>query len=133
MTSSPASLLVKSYRDLSAGEEEGKFVLLTKGGELHLVLSPVSLTPYHADIVYRYLQIEGRGKVEASSSTGCKILSRAWKVHGGGHYQSQPWLHHLTLLGKSTAFGKYKQSLLEPFADDVCGKLGLAGYTLEMK
>jgi hypothetical protein len=135
MTPSPQAppFVVKSYRDLSADEEEGKFVLLAKGRELHLVLSPLSLTPYHANIVYQYLQVEGRAKVEAVSSAGCKILSRSWKVQGGGYYQSQPWLHHLVLYGKSTAFGKYKSNLLDPHQTDLCERLGLAGYTLEMK
>jgi hypothetical protein len=127
------AFIVKSYRDLSADEEEGKFVLITKGRDLHLVLSPISLTPYHANIVYQYLQAEGRGKVEAVSSAGCRILSRSWKMQGGGYYQSQPWLHHLTLHGKSTAFGKYKGELLDPYRDELCGRLGLPGYTLDMK
>jgi hypothetical protein len=125
------SFTVKSYIDLSKAEEEGKFVLLTKGKALHLILSPLSLTPYHANIIYQYLQVEGRGKVEATSSGGCKILSKAWQVHGGGHYTAQPWLHHLSLHGKSTAFGKYDRGLLEPHADEVCPLLGLSGYTLE--
>lgn len=107
------SLTVKAYSNLSAAEAEGKFVLLSKGPSLHLVLSPVSLTPYHANIVYQYLQVEGRGKVEAASSTGCRILSRSWRVHGGGYYHSQPWLHHLVLHGKSSAFGKYEADRLD--------------------
>ena len=37
--------------------KSGKFVILTKGKGVHLMLSPVSLTPYHANIVYQYLQV----------------------------------------------------------------------------
>lgn len=129
-------LIIASYRDLaddSVAEEEGKFVLLTKGKALHLVLSPVSLTPFHANIVFQYLQMEGRGEVEAVSSSGCRILSKGWKVHGGGYYAVHRWLHALTFQGKSTAFGKFDHKLLDPFADEIADRLGLAGYTLEFK
>jgi hypothetical protein len=114
-------------------EEEGKFVILSKGKGIHLVLSPISLTPYHANIVYQYLQVEGRGDVEAVSSSGCRIISKGWKVHGGGYYTVQHWLHNLILHGKSTAFGKYDQRVLGPFADGIAEKLGLGAFTLEFK
>jgi hypothetical protein len=132
------SLYAFFYRDPArpvsqTGEEDGKFVLLTKGKGVHLVLSPVSLTPYHANIVYQYLQVEGRGEVEAVSSSGCRILSKGWKVHGGGYFTLQHWLRHLDFHGKSTAFGKYDQKLLGPHADGIAEGLGLGGYTLEFK
>lgn len=131
-----SQLILASYRDLaddSVAEEEGKFVLLTKGKALHLVLSPVSLTPFHANIVFQYLHMEGRGEVEAVSSSGCRILTKGWKTHGGGYYAVHRWLHTLDFLGKSTAFGKYDKNLLDPFADEIPDRLGLAGYTLEFK
>ncbi|MEO7426057.1 MAG: hypothetical protein ABI036_12785 [Fibrobacteria bacterium] len=132
------SLYANLYRDPAqpvsqTGEEDGKFVLLTKGKGVHLVLSPVSLTPYHANIVYQYLQVEGRGEVEAVSSSGCRILSKGWKVHGGGYFTLQHWLHHLVFHGKSTAFGKYDQKLLGSVADGIAEKLGLEAFTLEFK
>ena len=132
-------LFATFYRDSahpvpdSAPEEEGKFVILAKGRGIHLIFSPVSLTPYHADIVYRYLQVEGRGEVEAVSSSGCRILSKGWAVHGGGYYTVQHWLRHLILHGKSTAFGKYDPKLLGPVADGIAEKLGLGAFTLEFK
>ncbi len=129
-------LNVKTYRNLSDGslpDEEGKFVILTKGKGLHLILSPVALTPYHANIVYQYLQVEGRGEVEAVSSSGCRILTKGWKVHGGGAYNVQHWLHTLTLQGKSTAFGKYEADLLDPFRDEIPVLLGLPAFFLELK
>lgn len=128
-----SSLLVKTYSSLTAGSEaQGKFVLLAKGKSLHLILSPVSLTPYHANIVYQYLQVEGRGSVENAGESGCHILSKAWSVHGGGYYHVQNWLHNIRLHGKSTAFGKYKPSLLGPHADQIPFALGLEAYTLEL-
>lgn len=114
-------------------EETGKFVVLLQDKTVHLVLSPVTLTPYHADIVYRYLQIEGRGKVETSGNGHCRIVSRGWKIHGGGHFTLQHWLHHMILHGKSTAFGKYDQALLDLHADALPDRLGLSSYTLELK
>ena len=129
-------LHVKSYRvlsDRSLPDEEGKFVILAKGQGLHVVFSPIALTPYHANIVYQYLQIEGRGKVEAVSSSGCRILSPGWRVHGGGYYQVQHGAQTLTLQGKSTAFGKYQGDLLRPFLEEILGLLGLTGFYLELK
>lgn len=129
-------LLVASYRpqpDASVSEDDGKFVLLTKGKVLHLVLSPVSLTPFHANIVYQYLQVEGRGEVEAVSSSGCRILTKGWKVHGGGYYAVQHWLHAIVFSGKSTAFGKFDQNMLEPFLTEIPEKMALPHFTFEMK
>ena len=117
----------------SPGEETGKFVILSKSKGIHLILSPLSLTPYHANIVYQYLQVEGRGDVEAVSSSGCRIITKGWKVHGGGHFCAQHYLHHLILSGKSTAFGKYDQRLLGRFSEVIAEKLGLGAYTLEFK
>ena len=116
-----------------ASEEAGKFVLLSKLKGIHLVLSPISLTPYHANIVYQYLQVEGRGEVEAVSSSGCRILSKGWKVHGGGYYTMQHWLRHLILDGKSTAFGKYDLKRLAELTQKIPEALGLEGYGLEFK
>jgi hypothetical protein len=133
---SPYALEVKSYlplANLSAQDEEGKFVILAKDKNLHLVLSPIKLTPYHANIVYQYLQVEGRGKVEAVSSSGCRILTKGWHVHGGGYYQVQHWLHTLILQGKSTAFGKYQAELLRPFLEEIPVLLGLPSFFLELK
>ncbi len=114
-------------------EESGKFVILSRAGETHLVLSPMAFTPYHANIVYQYLQQEGRGRVESASSTGCRILSPEWSVHGGGHYVMQHWLHHMKLHGKSSAFGRYDAKRLAPFLDAIPTDLGLDGYTLELE
>ncbi len=136
MTATLFKLHVKSYADLLdpvAAKEEGKFVLLTKGNGLHFILSPILLNPYHANIVYQYLQVEGRGKVEAVSSSGCRILTKGWSVRGGGYYSVQPWIKTLSLLGKSTAFGRYEGDLLEPFIDEVPVMLGMSEYFLEMK
>jgi hypothetical protein len=130
----PHSLVVKSYRDEAAASsgDDGKFVLMTKGKSLHLVLSPVSLTPYHANIVYQYLQVEGRGQVETPSSSGCRILSKGWTVHGGGYYHVQSLIHVISFHGKSSAFGRYQEHLLAPFSDEIPDLLGLEGYALEL-
>lgn len=127
-------LVVKAYKNLrGADEETGKFVLLVQDRTLHLVLSPLDFTPYHANIVWQYLQADGRGKVEEAGEGGCRIVSRDWKVHGGGYYQVQNWLHHMRLHGKSTAFGKYKSALLTPHADQLPAALGLDAYTIDLE
>ena len=140
-------LIVRAYREFPSApgpdldpeaptnggdEETGKFVILSRREEIHLVLSPVAFTPYHADIVRQYLQVEGRGRVEGASASGCRILSPEWSVHGGGHFVIQHWLHHLKLHGKSSGFGRYESERLAPFLDGIPGRLGLEGYTLEL-
>lgn len=126
-------LVAKTYRNLAnTPEEQGKFVLLVKGRSLHLVLSPVSLTPYHANIVEHYLVGEGLGEVQSAGEAGCRILSPGWEVKGGGYYHVQNWLHHLLLHGKSTAFGKYREAVLLPHLDAIPTALGLPHYTLEL-
>jgi Janus/Ocnus family (Ocnus) len=117
----------------SREEESGKFVILARAEEIHLVLSPVAFTPYHADIVRQYLQVEGRGRVEGASASGCRILSPEWSVHGGGFFSIQHWLHHVRLYGKSSAFGRFDASMLDRFLDEVPGRLSLAGYTVGME
>lgn len=127
-------LVVKAYCDLAAASEiHGKFVILTRGKGLHLVLSPVSFTPYHANIVYQYLQAEGRGEVRQAGEGGCRILSPGWKVQGGGYFAVENWLHHMRLHGRSTAFGRYRAALLAPHADAIPGALGLQGFTFAME
>lgn len=128
------ALAVKAYADLRGADEvSGKFVLLVRDGVPHLVLSPVDFTPYHANIVWQYLQAEGRGKVEEAGEGGCRIVSRDWTVRGGGYFQCQNWLHHLRLHGKSTAFGKYHAALLSPHEDRIAPALGLEGYTVTLE
>lgn len=124
-------LTVKTYQSLEVFPG-GKFVILAHGKDLHLILSPLDLTPYHANIVHRYLEGEGLGRVEAASSSGIRILTPGWKVKGGGHFQVETLTHTLTLQGKSTAFGKYHARLLEPYELEIPERLGLAGYALEM-
>jgi hypothetical protein len=128
-------LIVKSYQALgdAPGGESGKFVLLVKGNGLHLVLSPLSLTPYHINIVHRYLQMEGRGEVEIIGMASGRILSRNWTAQGGGYYRILVPERILSLYGKSTAFGKYRAALLFPHASEISTQLGLTGFTLEME
>ena len=116
-----------------ADEETGKFVILSRGKSLHLVLSPLAFTPYHANIVHQYLQVEGRGKVESATASGCRILSPEWAVHGGGHYVVQHWLRNLVLHGKSSAFGPFEWKRIAAYEEQIPEKLGLEGFTLEIR
>jgi hypothetical protein len=126
-------LSVKSYARLDNPEGcDGKFVLLTKGKDLHLVLSPIAETPYHANIVLRYLDGEGLGKAALIGSTGLRFLTKGWKVQGGGYYKVEPWAKIITLHGKSTAFGKYQAKWVEPFEKEIPGRLELEGFTLDL-
>ena len=128
------SFIAKSYADFAESKEEdsGKFVLISQGKEiptLHLVLSPLVLTPFHAHIVELYLKQEGLAQVEMLSGPKCKILSPGWKIHGGGHFSLNRVEHNLVLNGKSTVYGKYDQQLLKPYASQIAVQLGLKDFS----
>ena len=126
-------LSVKSYALLDGPDgAEGKFVVLAKGKHLHLALSPVAETPFHANIVLRYLESENLGKAALIGTTGLRFLTKGWKVQGGGYYKVEPWSKLITLYGKSTAFGKYQEKLIQPHEEEIPGLLGLDGFALDL-
>lgn len=130
-----AVFIAKSYIDFIAGDNDcaGKFVLLSQGKILHLILSPLVLTPFHAHIVELYLGKENRAEVEMQTGPKCKILSPGWKIQGGGHFHIDWEVRTLIFSGKSTVYGKYDMELLKPHQVEITTMLGLKDFTAALK
>ncbi len=112
---------------------EGKFVCILNGADLHVVLSPIARTPYHANIVGLYLEQEGLARVEMLAGPNCRIETQGWSVKGGGYYAALPHERKIRFYGKSTAFGRYARKLLVPFQETLPQRLGLPGFTLSLE
>ena len=110
----------------------GKFVLLRRGADLHFVTAPLSTHPYHANIVFTFIQEQNRGRAALSGGTHCSILSPGWKILGGGHYAVDADSREIRLGEKSTAYGKYPVDLLGENSGDLAEALGLAGFRLRL-
>jgi hypothetical protein len=110
----------------------GKFVVLRHGEELHFVTAPTSTHPYHAHIVFTFIEEQGRGQAVLMGGTHCTILTEGWKVLGGGHYELNPETRSLRLSEKSTAFGKYPLDVVKQNSRSVLEGLGLSDFRLKL-
>ncbi len=82
-------------------------MILRHGGKFHFISAPLSSHPYHANIVFAFIQAEGRGEAVLLGGTHCKIVGGEWRVLGGGYYEADFSAKVFRLSGKSTAYGKY--------------------------
>ncbi len=86
---------------------EGKFVHIVGPADEYLVLSPVELTEFHAQIVQRF----SRRRPETSSvflpSGEVRFGTPGWSVRGGGRFQLNRSGSSLTLWGESKAYGTF--------------------------
>ncbi len=112
---------------------DGKFVLIINGSDLHVVLSPIAKTPYHANIVALYLGEGGHAAVEMLPGPHCRISTPGWSVKGGGYYAVLGDDRTLRFYGKSTAFGRYARKLLDPYIETLPQRLGLPGFRLSLE
>src|SRR6266849_10987367 len=110
----------------------GKFVILRHGQEMHFVAAPLSLHAYHAQIVFAFIQEQGRGEAVLISSGQCSILTPGWKVLGGGQYEWLPEERILRLKEKSTAYGKYPAQVVARSAAEILPALGCPGFRLDL-
>ncbi len=104
-----------------AAGSEGKFVLLRQRNQaLYVVFSPMSRTPYHADIVESFLEEFRLAEVNRRDSGHVQVITPGWSVRGGGYYRlSKEAPIQITLFGSSQAYGKFDLELLKPY----CAKL----------
>lgn len=87
---------------------EGKFVHITGPHEEFIVLSPIELTEFHAQIVQRF----SRRRVEMSSvslPTGEEVRfgTPGWEIRGGGRFQWDRATRRLCLWGASKVYGPF--------------------------
>ena len=106
----------------------GKFVILLRGGKFHYVSAPLSTHPYHAHIVFAFLQEGGRGEAVLTDAAHCRILSPEWEVLGGGYYEVDASDRIFRLSGKSTAYGKYPAEAVRKNIGSWLEDLGLPDF-----
>ncbi len=96
---------------------KGKFVQIRNESTLYLVFSPSEFTKYHADIVRRFCLDRG---IEGSYNAEKKrydVYDKAWKIQGGGKFESDTAKKTLRLYDDSMAYGKFgKTGLREIFS-----------------
>jgi hypothetical protein len=110
----------------------GKFVLLSHGEDLHLILGPVNEFPYHANLVYEYLVGQRRAEATMTDGSHCRVISPGWEILGGGQYRLDDLTHTVHFSEKSTAYGKYPQSKLAENASQLLSSVELPGWDLQL-
>jgi hypothetical protein len=105
------------YREL-AGEampenRDGKFVQIRDGDQEYLVLSPVKLSMYHANIVERFCELHSLDGHWNSGRTYYRIVDDTWTVVGGGRWAVNFGKKTLELGSRSQAYGRFDSSGLE--------------------
>ena len=119
-------MVIEDYgsMDVSSGRavSEGKFVHIVGPSEEYLVLSPLSLTRYHAQIVARFSrQHDELSFVIHPSGEEGWVATPAWKVKGGGRYRLDRLGRSLKLWGASKAFGGFDVAGLQTKINRVPG------------
>ena len=111
----------------------GKFVLLRGGEEIHFVCASLQSHPFHASIVFTYLQEQGRGRAEMVEKGFCFVHSQEWRVLGGGYYEADFEARLLRLHGKSTAYGKYPPASIADGIPTLASALGIPDFQVALE
>ncbi len=114
-------------------ESRGKFVILRNIHETYFVSAPLESHPYHANIVYSFLQEGGRGRAKMADPGFCTLLSQDWEILGGGFFETKGQERVLVLSGKSTAYGRYPVDFIKKNGTNLPHDLGLLEYSLEIR
>ncbi len=86
----------------------GKFVQISRGNELFVVLSPKELTKYHANIVERFCMDKGiEGSYDAKREK-FTIADQSWQVTGGGKFERDANKKAIKFYDNSMAYGKFR-------------------------
>jgi hypothetical protein len=115
-----------------ADAPRGKFVLLRGEDGLHFVCAPLRTHPYHANIIFTFLEQGGRGQARMLEPVYCKISGDDWEMLGGGHYDLNREHRLLVLSGKSTTYGKYPVDLLRKASAHLTDDLGFPDFGLKI-
>jgi hypothetical protein len=103
----------------------GKFIQIRHFETEYLLLSPIELSPYHANIAGRFFSrehIKGRFNKKQDHF---EVLDPEWEVVGGGMWSINEKEKLLGLSGSSQAYGKYDRRGLR---EKILGVNGFEGY-----
>ncbi|MBC8872901.1 MAG: hypothetical protein H8E44_25990 [Planctomycetes bacterium] len=108
------------FAEIKEGEvprrRDGKFVLMANNGNRFAVFSPRGLSFYHANIVERFLSLQGIGGQYNAKRDSFQPQPSTWEILGGGHWQLDEEQGTLRLFGRSQAYGGVD---LEALADQL--------------
>ncbi len=99
---------------------DGKFVHISGPREEFLVLSPVALSKYHANIVERFCHRHKDVMFRLSGDDG-RFTTPGWEVCGGGRFHLDHVQRFLQLWGTSKAYGAFDAEALRIKAKSVTG------------
>lgn len=85
----------------------GKFVLMSHGDTLYLVIAPRELSKYHANIVERFCIDKGIGGSYDSEGKRYNVQDQDWIVAGGGKFAIDRSQKTIRLYDDSMAYGKF--------------------------
>ena len=87
---------------------EGKFVHITGPKEEYLVLSPIELTEFHAQIVQRFSRRRAEmSSVSLPSGEEVRFGTPGWNIKGGGRFQWDKAGRRIALWGASKVYGAF--------------------------
>lgn len=108
----------------------GKFVQIRHFETEYLLLSPIELSPYHANIAGRFFSqqnVKGRFNKKQDHF---ECLDPEWEVTGGGMWTINETEKSLFLSGSSQAYGRYDGSGLR---ENIRGVKGFEGYSVSVE
>jgi len=100
----------------------GKFVHLQGPDGEYLVLSPIGLTKYHAQVVARFCRDREDASflMVPSGETG-SFTMRGWRIFGGGLFHLDRESRTLRLYGRSQAYGAFDPERLPNLISGAAG------------
>lgn len=93
------------YKKGAPPERGGKFVQLTDSTRQCLVLSPMELHPFHANIIEAFLLSEGVSGTYNKKRDNYSTKGSGWKVLGGGIWRLSEPESTIRFGGASLAYG----------------------------
>jgi hypothetical protein len=105
----------------------GKFVQIRHFEAEYLLLSPIELSPYHANIAGRFFSKENiKGRFNKKKDY-FELLDPEWEIVGGGMWTINEEEKSLVFFGSSQAYGKYDCGRLK---ENIFGLQGFKDYSV---
>ncbi len=116
-----------AFRTVLPLRRKGKFIQVTDGDTVYVVLAPYELASHHAVILERFCKQQEMKGIWIRKPSVFRILGGEWKVLGGGHFVLDDEERFLRLFGESTSYGSFDR-------DGLKGKLvtvpAFVGYSI---
>jgi hypothetical protein len=116
--------------DLGGSAVQNKFVLLTHGDIIVMLMGPVDSFPYHATLVERYCRDNEIPACWVHKPDLLEIFDRDVEVRGGGQLDIFPEDGILKIYGFSSAYGPCNSEYLKKF---ISGHSFFASFSVRVK